>query len=114
MLDARIAALATRMKAVAAGFDADAAKAERLARASGARTVGSDAWLDAQSALAGLDDWRAQATTVASDAEAAGSERAATLAPPYPALEALQKAADAEATRQDATIKRLQDALPAS
>ena len=111
-LDARIAALQTRLRSVASGFDADATKADRLARAAGARTVGSDAWLDAQTALAGLDDWRAQATAVAADAEAAGAERAATLAPAYPALETLQQAATVETGREGAAIERLQAALP--
>ncbi len=113
-LDARIAALQTRLAAVRSGFDEAAAKTGRMAQAPGARTVGSDAWLDAQTGLAGLDDWRAQATGVASEAEAAGAERAAALAPPYPALETLQAAAAAEVVRQDIALKKLSASLPAA
>lgn len=111
-LDARVAELTTRLKAVTAGFDRDASRADAAAARAGARTVGSDAWLDAQTALAALDDWRAQATEIASDASDAASERAARLDPPYPALEAAQAAADAEVARQDARITALSARLP--
>ncbi|MDP1026491.1 hypothetical protein Q5H91_04645 [Sphingomonas sp. KR1UV-12] len=113
-LDARIATWRTRLAAVASGFDEAAAKTERMAKAAGARTVGSDAWLDVQTALAGLDDWRAQATAIAADAEAAGSARAAMLTPPYPSLEALEQTASAEVDRQGAALDRVQALLPAA
>lgn len=113
-LDTRIAGLRTRMEAIRTGFDQDAARAEAAARAARGQAVGSDAWLDAQTALAALDDWRAQATALASDAEELGSARAATLAPDYPALTALQKVTADEAARQSAAIGRIQATLPAA
>ena len=113
-LDQFIATQTTQLQAVRAGFDRDAAKAERAAATARGAAVGSDAWLEAQTALAQLDDWRAQATAIASDAEGRGADRAATLAPDYPALAALQRDAAAEAARQDALIRRLSAALPAA
>lgn len=111
-LDTAIAGLTRRLTAIRAGFDGDAARAERAAQAARGRAVGSDAWLNAQTALAALDDWRAQASSLASDAGELASTRAATLAPAYPALDDLQAALTAEVARQDATIDRIQAALP--
>lgn len=113
-LDRMIAAQTAQLQTVRAGFDRDAARAERAAAAARGTAVGSDAWLEAQTALAQLDDWRAQATAIASDAEGRGADRAATLAPDYPALTALQRDAAAEAARQDALIRRLSASLPAA
>jgi hypothetical protein len=113
-LDTAIASLAGRLTTVKAGFDGDAARAERAAKAARGRAVGSEAWLTAQTALATLDDWRAQASSLASDAGALASMRATTLAAPYPALEALQATLTAEVARQDAAIDRIQATLPAA
>ena len=90
----------------------DAARVERASQARGARTIGSDAWLDAQTGLATLDQRRAETNAIVSDLAEAGSARAATLARPYPALEALEARAEAEASRQGAALGRLQAALP--
>ncbi len=113
-LDTAIADLSKRLAAIKAGFDRDAGQTERAAAAARGRAVGSDAWLTAQTALAALDDWRAQASSLASDAGELASARAATLAPAYPALNDLQAALTAEVARQDATIDRIQAALPAA
>lgn len=113
-LDRMIATQTAQLQTVRAGFDRDAAKAERAAAAARGAPVGSEAWLDAQTALAQLDDWRAQATAIASAAEVQGADRAATLAPDYPALTGLQRDAAAEAARQDALIRRLSASLPAA
>jgi len=113
-LDTAIAGLTRRLTAIRAGFDGDAARAERAAQAARGRTVGSDAWLSAQTALAALDDWRAQASSLASDAGELASARAATLAAPYPALDTVQATLAAEVTRQDAAIGRIQATLPAA
>ena len=113
-LDARIAALRRTLETIASGSDRDAARAEAAAGRAGARTVGSDAWLDAQTALAGLDDWRAQAAETASDVEQLAGERAAALAPPYPALENLQRDAAAQVTRLDTRIRAAAARLPAA
>lgn len=111
-LDAELAATAARLDAVARGFDGDAAKARDAVAAPGARTVGSDGWLSAQAAVASLDDWRSQATGLATDLETRAGERLASVATPYPALDALQARAAAEAERENAAITRLTQALP--
>ncbi|WP_374942287.1 hypothetical protein [Sphingomonas sp.] len=110
-LDARLAPLAARLDAVAKGFASDAAAAERNAVAAKGKPAGSEAWLTAQTALASLDDWRAQTSALATDIEQIGIERGAALAPDYPALTALGARADAEAARQSGTIARLQAML---
>jgi hypothetical protein len=113
-LDARIATWQGTFDAVAKGFGADAAKAETAAARARGKGVGSDAWLDAQSALAGLDDWRAQTSALLTDIDQAATDRAAALAPAYPALTALRALVAAEAERQSGTIDRLQATLPAA
>jgi len=113
-LDAQVAQIGGKLAQIAAGFDRDAANATRLASAAKGQPVGSEAWLSAQSALATLDDWRAQTSAQVSDIEQLALNRAAALQPAYPALEALQARAQAEADRQAGTIRRLQDQLPAT
>ncbi len=113
-LDAKVADLTTRLAAVTRGFDRDAGRAETAARAAKGRAVGSDAWLDAQTALGLLDDWRAQANALASEAGDLASGRAAALEPAYPTLDAVQQRIAAEGQRQSATIDRLQATLPAA
>lgn len=111
-LDARLAEIGGRLDAVAKGYDADAARAERAAGVAGARTVGSEAWIAAQTALAALDDWRAQAGGIAVELADLARERAGTVGTPYPALETLRTRAEAEAARQAAGIATLGARLP--
>ena len=113
-LDATIAKIGTQIDAVSAGFTRDAATAARAATRARGAAVGSDAWLDAQSALAALDDWRAQASAIVTDVDALASERAAALAPDYPALAPLRARAQATLERAEAEIARLQALLPAA
>lgn len=110
-LDAQIGALTLSLQKVASGFTADANRAEMTTRRANGAAAGSDAWLEAQTALAGLDDWRAQASALVTDIDQIATERATKLLPPYPALTDLHAQAQAEADRQDATIERLQGAL---
>lgn len=113
-LDASLAAIATRLAAVTEGFTGDATKAEAAARRAKGQPVGSDPWLDAQSALAGLDDWRAQASAVMTDLDALASDRAAALTAEYPGLTELRGRAQSEVDRQAQMISRLQTSLPAA
>lgn len=113
-LDARIGEAGKAVDRIARGFDTDAAKATRAAAAARGQPVGSEAWLTAETALAGLDDWRAQASAQVTDIEQLGAQRAEALQPAYPALEALQQRARSEAERETETIRRLQDQLPAA
>lgn len=111
-LDARIAELDRQLAAITAGFDRDAAAATRAAATARGKAIGSEAWIAAQTALAQLDDWRAQASSLATDVEAIATERAATLVPPYPAIDALGARAEAEADRQAKAIATIQAGLP--
>ena len=113
-LDAEIATFATRLVAIAAGFDKDARATDAAAKAARGDAVGSEAWLTAQTALAGLDDWRAQSSALVGDIEGRATDRAAALQPDYPALSALRDKAQAENDRQGATISRIQTTLPAA
>lgn len=111
-LDARIATWRRQLDAIASGFDRDAARATSAAAAGGARSVGSEAWLTAQSALAALDDWRGQASGLAAEVDEAARERAATVGIPYPALEALRTRAEDEAARTAEAIGSIAARLP--
>lgn len=111
-LDARVAEARQSLARIARGFDRSAIAARAAAGRSGARTAGSDAWLDGQTALAMLDDWRAQASAAAADVDTLASTRAAALRPAYPEVETLRTAAAAEVARQDAAIRGLAAALP--
>lgn len=113
-LDARLAELGKELDRVAAGFAGDSAAAERATTAARGQAAGSEAWLTAQTALARLDDWRAQASSLVTDLEEVATERASTLAPAYPALTALTARAQVEADRQGETIRRLQAGLPSA
>ncbi|MCU6452852.1 hypothetical protein LPN01_02035 [Sphingomonas sp. A2-49] len=113
-LDARVAASGEKLDALAKEFAADAARAQAAGGRARGKPVGSDAWLDAQTALAQLDDWRAQTSSLLTDVDQAASERAAALLPAYPTLTALRERVAAESQRQGETIDRLQAALPAA
>jgi len=111
-LDARISAMRARIAALATGFARDAAAAERAGVAARGRPVGSEPWLAAQSALAQLDDWRAQVSGLASEADDLAVARAERLEPEYPALSDLRAAIRVEAAGQTTTISRLQALTP--
>ena len=110
-LDRQVAELTGRLDTIAKGFASAADEAERKASLARGKAAGSDPWLEAQTALAALDDWRAQASALGTDIEQIAITRAATLAPAYPALTALGDRAEAEAGRQSKTIARLQAML---
>lgn len=110
-LDREVADLSARLQSVAEGFAGAARDADAKAQVARGRPAGSEPWLEAQTALAVLDDWRAQASALSTDVEQLAIARAATLAPPYPALQALAERADAEATGEAAAIARIQAML---
>ena len=110
-LDRQIAELDARLRTVAEGFAKAATETDRKANAARGQAAGSGRWLDAQTALAALDDWRAQASALSTDVEQLGIARAATLAPAYPALGELADRAEVEAGRQATTIARIQALL---
>ncbi|WP_375395736.1 hypothetical protein [uncultured Sphingomonas sp.] len=110
-LDAVIATTEGQLGTIAKGFAADAAKAEAVSRSARGQAAGSDKWLDAQTALGTLDQWRAQLSALSTDTEEQAITRASTLAPPYPALGALQVRIDTENAAETATIAKLQASL---
>ena len=111
-LDATIAEKRRDLETITRGFAADAATSAGQVRAARGQAVGSDAWLEAQTSLAALDDWRAQASSLETDVDGLIQDRAATLAPVYPALATLHDDVQAEATKQGEAIDRLQSTLP--
>ncbi|MES2755364.1 MAG: hypothetical protein V4659_11930 [Pseudomonadota bacterium] len=111
-LDAEIAGLiAARDKASSAFAAADRTATARLAAGANA-AVGSDAWLDAQTALAALDEHRAALLGVLTDLEQLAIARAGEGKPGYPALEAARVDTDAEVDRVTALVAQRKATLP--
>lgn len=111
-LDSAIAGMVARRTASSAAFAA-ADRRIAAALAAGSRAaVGSDAWLDAQTALAALDEERASILAVLSELEQLAIARATEGRPPYPALEATLTDTRAEAERIAALAARRKAALP--
>lgn len=111
-LEGQVTASRGKLDAVTHGFDADAARADKAAGAAGARTVGSEAWITAQTALAALDDRRAQTSEIATSVDALVRTRIETTGTPYPALEALRARTESEGARQSARIAAIGARLP--
>jgi hypothetical protein len=109
---AQAAALGGQLDALVKSFDADQARAERAAAVPGARTVGGDAWIAAQQALAALDDWRAQTGGLAIEIDDAARARIEATGAADPALAALSARIATEATRQSDAITALAAKLP--
>lgn len=110
-LDARIASVTATLQAGNQRFAAAAQDAEaKVAVARGVRE-GSDAWLDAQTALSTLESLRAPTLTTLAELEAMATERGTAGKPPYPALDSAVAAADAMASAQADRIGALEAAL---
>ncbi|WBH16227.1 hypothetical protein [Sphingomonas radiodurans] len=110
-LDARIATAERMLSERAAAFDAAAARAARQVTAAGRSPAGSEAWLDAQVALAELDTLRSSTQELVTDLEEVAAERATALTPDYPALDAAIERVRVAAAAQVARIAALQGAL---
>jgi len=111
-LDEQIAALARQLSAAADAFDPAAQHARGLVAAARSSGVGSEPWLDAQTALAELDGVRAESTAAMSALDELAIDRARRLEPAYPALEALHDKGEAQVTAESAAIADLQKQLP--
>jgi hypothetical protein len=103
-----LAAVATTKR----DFAVAAARTDAAARRAKGDKVGGEQWIEAQTALAELDVYRATSLGVVTDLEEAALGRAADAKPPYPALEAAQAAAQVELDAESAHIQRLQASLP--
>lgn len=111
-LDAEIAGLAARRnKAIADFATADRVAAARL-NAGARAAVGSDAWLDAQTALAALDTPRADLLAVVTELEQLAIARAAAGQPAYPGLETVKGETDTELARITALVEQRKARLP--
>ncbi|HEU4958927.1 MAG TPA: hypothetical protein VFT56_00840 [Sphingomonas sp.] len=113
-LDAKIDALAKRLADADAAFGPAAGRARDLVAAAASSGIGSTAWLDAQTALAELDGYRAESTAAMSALDELAIARAAKLEPPYPALDNLHARGGAQVDAESATIAALQKQLPGS
>ncbi|RIA46785.1 hypothetical protein DFR49_1344 [Hephaestia caeni] len=111
-LDAAIGGAAKALTAAADRFAGDATRAEALIDAARGAAPGSDSWLDAQVALAGLDDDRATSLAILSDLDQRAADHGITGAPAYPALERLRARAQAQVAAQTARIAALSARLP--
>lgn len=111
-LDATLVRSRTALDAARKDFATAATRAENLARAARGAAVGSDRWLDAQTALAELDALRAGTSGLVTDLDDVSIARATGGAPPYPALETARAAAQAELDAETAVIARVQASLP--
>ena len=106
-LDAKLAEAARASGKVRDDFVVRLSKAEALTKAAKGAPAGSEAWLDAQTALGDLDVLRAELSVTVADLEQLAIDRAATGAPPYPALEAAREQAAAQLQSAARTIATL-------
>lgn len=111
-LDAALGESRKSLEKAVTDFTAAAATAERLATAAKGDKVGSERWIDAQTALAGLDGLRATTSSLVTDLDALALARAADAKPPYPSLETLRGTAQAALDAQTARIAAIAASLP--
>lgn len=110
-LDARLVELRRALDDAGRAFDTGYARADRLANAARGSRAGSDAWLDAQIALAELDVLRTDTRLRIADLEQLEADRALELAPEYPTLTALVATAKAQEARQNERIASVEARL---
>ncbi|NIJ18492.1 nitrous oxide reductase accessory protein NosL [Sphingomonas naasensis] len=110
-LDSRIAALSTPLAANSQKFAAAAQDAEAKIAVARGVAEGSDAWLDAQTALSTIESLRAPTLNALAQLEEIAIERGKAGEPPYPALDAVIAEADGMAKAQDMRIAALKAAL---
>lgn len=113
-LDARLAAIRATLAANGQKFSSAAQEAEaKVAVARGLRE-GSEGWLDAHSALSIVESLRAPTLAALSDLEEIAIARGQAGEPPYPALDALAREAEAAVAAQNQRIATLDAALGGS
>ena len=111
-LDAEIEEARQTLGTAAADFGEAAAKVGPLVDAAEGAGIGSDAWLDAQVALAALDTVRATSLATLSDLDRLAIERGVAGKPAYPALNALRTEAQAQVQAESERIDDFVDRLP--
>lgn len=110
-LDARISEVTATLRSANQRFAAAAQEAEAKIAVARGVPEGSDAWLDAQTALSTLESLRAPTLAALAEIESVASERGQAGKPPYPALDSAVAAADAMANAQGDRIGALEAAL---
>lgn len=110
-LDARIAELTASLTMGNQRFATAAQEAEAKIAVARGVAEGSDAWLDAQTALSTVESLRAPTLTGLAALEELAIERGKAGEPPYPALDSAIAAADAMAKAQSDRIQALEAAL---
>ena len=113
-LDAKLADYAATLDKTDKAFAAAADRAEAAARAAQGQAVGSDRWLDAQTALAELDTYRSDLSAMLTDVEQLAIDRAAAGEPDYPGVQALRDKVKASFDAESARIAAIQAMLPAA
>jgi hypothetical protein len=113
-LDARVATATQSIATTHSAFADAVAKTEPLVTAAQGATVGSEGWIAAQTALAQLDTYRADSSTLVADLEQVAIDRGTAGLPPYLALDAAHDAAQAEFDAEAAKIGELSAKLPQS
>jgi choline dehydrogenase-like flavoprotein len=111
-LDATIEEARQTLAAAASAFAEAVATVGPLVDAAEGTGIGSDAWLDAQVALARLDDARATSLATLSELDRLAIERGAAGKPAYPALEALRAEAQTQVRGESDQIDGFVDRLP--
>ena len=110
-LDARVADLLRQAETGSASFNTAADRIATRLPAARAGGVGSDAWVDAQTAISQLLPSREAISGAQADLEQLAIDRAAAGQPPYPALEAARQTVTAAATAQRVRYEALVAAL---
>jgi len=113
-IDAKLASWAASLDKTDKAFGPAADRAEAAARAAQGGAVGSDPWLDAQTALAELDTYRSDLSAIMTDIEQLAIDRAAAGQPDYPGLETLRDKVKAALDGETARIAAIQAMLPAA
>ena len=112
-LDARIAEIAAKLDSAAKAFNAAAQEAEAKIAVAQGLAVGSEPWLDAQTALSSVDATRGPVVRALADLEELAIERGRAGQPPYPALDAAIVAARETSRAQQARIATLEGSIAA-
>jgi hypothetical protein len=110
-LDKRIADLTAQLDKAQTDFSAAAQGAEAKVAVARGLPEGSEPWIDANVALAGLDVLRGQASDALEALEQLAIERGRGGQPPYPALDAAIARARALADDQARRIRTLESSL---
>jgi hypothetical protein len=111
-LELKIAALIDQRSKAVAEFAAADRRIANILAAGGRAAPGSDAWLDAQTAIGALDAGRADVLAVQTELEQLAIARAAEGQPPYPALERAMAGTQTELNRIDKVLAERKAALP--